>query len=97
MDAASYETELRRRDRRIAELEKALRQRDRRIEKLEKRLADLEAALGRRNEANASKKPRFTGDYSVGTQERKGRKRRKKKSAGRRSKEAKQPEVARTE
>ena len=53
--------------------------------------------MGRRSEANASKKPRFTGDYSVATQERKGRNRRKKKSTGRRSKEAKLPEVARTE
>lgn len=97
MDAAGYEKELQRRDRRIAELEEALRQRDRRIEKLEKRLADLEAALERRSEANASKKPRFSGDYSLGTQERKGQKRRKKRSTGRRPKESKLPEVARTE
>jgi transposase len=97
MDAAGYEKELQRRDRRIAELEEALRQRDRRIEKLEKRLADLEAALERRSEANASKKPRFTGDFSLGTQERKGHKRRKKRSTGRRRKESKLPEVARTE
>lgn len=97
MDAACYEKELRRRDRRIAELEEALRQRDQRIAKLEKRLADLEAALQRRSEANASKKPRFSGDCSVATQERKGQRRRKKRSTGRRPKEAKLPDVARTE
>ena len=63
MDAAAYEKELEWRDRRNAELEKALRQRDRRIAELEKRLADLEAALQRRSETNASKKPRFAEDY----------------------------------
>jgi transposase len=97
MDAAWYEKELERRDRRIAELEAKLSRRDQRIAELEKGLADLKATLGRRSESNASKKPRFTGDYSVGRQERKGRKRRKKRSTGRRPKETKLPEVARTE
>ena len=97
MDAAAYEKELERRDRRNAELEKALRQRDRRIAELEKRLADLEAALQRRSETNASKKPRFAEDYSVATQEKKRRKQRKKRSPGRRPKEVKLAEVARTE
>lgn len=97
MDAAWYEKELERRDRRIAELEDTLRRRDRRLAELEKELADLKAALQRRSEANASKKPRFRGDFSVGTQERKGRKRRKKRSPGRRPKEAKLAEVSRSE
>lgn len=97
MDAAWYEKEIERRDRRIAELEEKLRRSDQRMAKLEKELADLKAALQRRSEANASKKPRFKGDFSVGTQERKGRKRRKKRSPGRRPKEAKLPEVSRTE
>lgn len=97
MDAARYEKELERRDRRIAELEALLRRREQRIAELEKGLADLKATLERRSEANASKKPRFTGDFSVGTQERNRRKRRKKRSTGRRPKEAKLPEVARTE
>jgi predicted RNase H-like nuclease (RuvC/YqgF family) len=78
MDAAWYEKELERRDRRIAELEEKLSRRDQRIAELEKGLADLKATLERRSESNGSKKPRFTGDYSVGRQERKGRKRRKK-------------------
>jgi hypothetical protein len=97
MDAAWYEKELERRERRIAELEELLRRRDQRIADLEKGLADLKATLERRSEANASKKPRFTGDCSVGTQERKRQKRRKKRSTGRRPKETKLPEVARTE
>lgn len=97
MDAAAYKKELEWLERRNAELEKALLQRDRRIAELEKRLADLEAALQRRSETNASKKPRFAEDYSVGTQEKKGRKRRKKRSPGRRPKEVKLADVARTE
>ena len=55
MDAAWYEKELERRDRKIAELEEALRRRDQKLAKLEQELADLKAALQRRSEANASK------------------------------------------
>lgn len=97
MDAASYERELRQRDGRIAELEVLLRRRDAEIAELRRRLAELEAVLQRRVAANAAKKPRFAGDFSVSTQERKRRRRRKKRSPGRRLKEDKLCQVERTE
>jgi len=92
-----YEKELERRDRKIADLEELLRRRDKEMAELKKRVADLEATLQERAKANASKKPQFSGDYSLGTQEKKlDRKKRRKRSPGRRKKEVKLEQVEKT-
>lgn len=97
MTIVCNEKELERRDRRIAQLEDLLRRRDAEIATLEKKVADLEAVLKQRKEANASKKPRFVGDFSLRTQERKvEKKKRRKRSPGRRRKEAKLDQVEKT-
>jgi uncharacterized coiled-coil protein SlyX len=89
MKIAGLKKELRRRDRRIEELLETIRQQgetiDRQaieIDSLAKRLAELEATLNRRVEANASKKPSFVGNYSLSRQQE--RRNRKQKSPGRR-------------
>jgi len=79
------EKELRERDHRIDELLEIVRQQTEEIQRLKARVAELEAALGRRKEANASKPPQFSGNYSLNQQEKKQSRRRKKKSPGRRN------------
>ena len=97
MTTVCNEKELERRDRKIAQLEDLLRRRDAEIAALKKKVADLEAVLKRREEANASKKPRFSGDFSLRTQEKKvEKKKRRKRSPGRRRKEAKLVQVEKT-
>jgi transposase len=65
------------------------------IARLQGRVADLEAVLERKAQANRSKTPRFSGDYSLGSQERPKR-RRKKRSPGRRPKSQKLDQAQRT-
>lgn len=97
MTTICNEKEFQRRDRRIAQLENVLRRRDAEIAALKKKVAELEAVLKRREEANASKKPRFSGDFSLQTQEKKvEKKKRRKRSPGRRRKEAKLVQVEKT-
>ena len=102
----AYDTHSRRRD-----LEKELRERDRRIDdlletgrrqadeirRLKARIAELEAALGQRKEANASKPPKFSGNDSLSQQEKQRSGRRKKKSPGRRPNASKLSQVQRTQ
>jgi len=64
---------------------------------LKARIAELEAALGQRQEANASKPPKFFGNDSLGQQEKQRSGRRKKKSPGRRPNSEKLPHVQRTQ
>jgi hypothetical protein len=108
MKSAELKTELRRRDRQINDLLETVRrqaatiaqqaetiaQQAAEIERLTKKVADLEAALGRRVATNASKKPSFTGDYSLSRQQQTRRKR-KRKSPGRRPNADKQGLVGR--
>ncbi len=103
MKIAELKKELRRRDRRIEDLLKTNRQQaetiDRQsteLETLTKRLGELEATLHRRAEVNASKRPSFTGNYSLSRQQQTRRKR-KQKSPGRRPNAQKQEMVERTE
>jgi hypothetical protein len=57
----------------------------------------LEAALGQRKEANASKPPQFSGNDSLDQQEKKQSRHRMKKSPGRRPNSEKLPQVQRTQ
>ncbi len=70
MNVADLKKELRERDHRIDELLGVVQRQSAEIEQLKKRIAELEAALNHRAEANKSKKPRFSGDYSLSRQER---------------------------
>ena len=77
---SDVEKELRERDRRIGELLETVRRQEEEIQRLKARIVELEAVLGQRKEANASKPPRFSGNYSLGKQEKQRLGRRKKKS-----------------
>lgn len=91
------EKELHRRDQRIGELLETVRRQAEEIQRLNARIAELEAVLGQRQEANASKPPRFSGNYSLGEQEKQRSVRRKKKSPGRRPNSEKVSQVQRTQ
>ncbi len=91
------EKELRERDRRIDDLLEIVRRQAEEIERLKARIDELETALGLRKEANASKPPKFSGDYSLGRQEKQRSGRRRKKSPGRRPNSEKLSQVDRTQ
>ena len=63
------EKELCERDQRIDDLLESVREQAEEIERLKVRIAELEAVLGQRKEANASKPPKFSGNYSLSRQE----------------------------
>ena len=65
------EKELRERDQRIDELLEIVRQQTEEIQQLKARVVELEAALGQRKAANASKPPQFSGNYSLNQHEKK--------------------------
>lgn len=91
------EKELRERDQRIADLLEVVCQQAAEIQQLKRRITDLEAVVNHRKEANASKPPIFSGNYSLGQQEKKRSVRRKKKSPGRRPNSEKSSQVQRTQ
>jgi transposase len=98
MNVADLKKELRERDHRIDELLGIVQRQSAEIEQLKKRIAELETALNHRAEANKSKKPRFSGDYSLSRQEREfSAIKKRKKSSGRRSNSEKELLVGRTE
>src|SRR3954470_16642771 len=90
MDTSHLENQLRRRDQQIELMAEAIRRQERliaeqakQIARLQARITELESVLERKAQANRSKPPRFSGDYSLRSQERPTR-RRKKRSPGRR-------------
>src|SRR4051794_13173243 len=103
MDTSHLENQLRQRDRQIERMAETIRHQERiiaeqaqQIARLQARVTELECVLERRAQANRSKTPRFTGDYSLRSQERPTR-RRKKRSPGRRPKSQKLDRAQRTE
>ena len=97
MNVAELKKELRQRDQQIDELLETVRRQAAEIERLKEKIAGLEAALNCRAEANKSKKPRFSGDYSLSRQERERTSRKKTPSPGRRPNELKRSLIERTE
>ena len=91
------EQELRERDQQVDDLLDVVRRQADEIEQLKTRIAELEATLGQRKEANASKPPKFSGNYSLSQQEKQRSGRQKKKSPGRRPNSLKLPQVQRTQ
>ena len=91
------EKELRERDQRIDDLLKVVRRQAEETGRLKARIAELEAVLDRRKDANASKPPKFSGNYSLSQQEKQRSGRRKKKSPGRRPNASKLPQVQHTQ
>src|SRR3954466_3118842 len=103
MDASDLENQLRQRDQLIEQMAETIRRQERIIAEqaqliahLQGRVAELEGVLGRKAQANRSKPPRFSGAYSLRSQERPKR-RRKKRSPGRRPKSQKLDRAERTE
>jgi transposase len=92
-----WEKQLAERDRRIAELMGTVRQLTQENRRLQQRVDELEAVLGKRQQRNDSQPPRFSGDYSLATQERKRSRKRNKKSPGRTPNADKLERVQRTE
>src|SRR4051794_38761809 len=95
MDTSHLENPLRQRDQQIEQMAETIRRQEQilaeqaqQIERLQSRVTELESVLGRKAQANRSKPPRFSGDYSLRSQERPTR-RRKKRSPGRRPKSLK--------
>ena len=91
------EKELRERDQRIDDLLEVVRQQEEEIQQLKRRITELEAVVNQRKEANASKPPKFSGNYSLSRQDKQRSGRRKKKSPGRRPNSLKLPQVQRTQ
>jgi hypothetical protein len=103
MDVSHSENQLRQRDQLIEQMAETVRRQERIIAEqaqeialLQSRVAELESVLGRKAQANRSKTPRFSGDYSLRSQERPKR-RRKRRSPGRRPKSQKLDQAERTE
>src|SRR3954451_14972775 len=103
MDASDLENQLRQRDQLIEQMAETVRRQERIIAeqaqefaRLQGRVAELESVLGRKAQANRSKTPRFSGDYSLRSQERPKR-RRKRRSPGRRPKSQKLDQAERSE
>src|SRR3954463_6926329 len=95
MDTSHLENQLRQRDQLIEQMAETIRHQQQivaehaqEIDRLRGRIAELESVLERKVQANRSKTPRFSGDYSLRAQER-PRRRRKKRSPGRRPKSQK--------
>src|SRR3954449_9256417 len=103
MDTSHLENQLRQRDQQIEQMAETVRRQERiiaeqaqEIARLQGRVAELESVLGRKAQANRSKSPRFSGDYSLRSQERPKR-RRKRRSPGRRPNSQKLDQAQRTE
>jgi hypothetical protein len=103
MDTSHLENQLRQRDQQIEQMAETIRRQEQvlaeqaqQIERLQSRVTELESVLERKAQANRSKPPRFSGDYSLRSQERPGR-RRKKPSPGRRPKSQKLDQARRIE
>jgi transposase len=103
MDTSHLENQLRQRDQQIEQMAETVRRQERiiaeqaqEIARLQGRVAELESVLGRKAQANRSKTPRFSGDYSLRSQERPKR-RRKRRSPGRRPNSQKLDQAERTE
>src|SRR3954463_4213675 len=103
MDVSHSENQLRQRHQLIDQMAETVRRQERiiaeqaqQIAHLQGRVAELESVLGRKAQANRSKSPRFSGDYSLRSRER-PRRRRKKRSPGRRPKSQKLDQAGRTE
>src|SRR3954465_4720957 len=103
MATSHLENQLRQRDQQIEQMAETIRRQQQilaeqaqQIARLQARVTELESVLERKAQANRSKPPRFLGDYSLRSQERPTR-RRKKRSPGRRPKSRKLDQVQRTE
>src|SRR4051812_44138340 len=103
MDTSHLENQLRQRDQLIEQMAETIRRQEQiiaeqaqQIARLQGRVTELEGVLQRKAQANRSKPPRFSGDYSLRSQERTGR-RRQKRSPGRRPKSQKLDQAQRTE
>src|SRR3954452_19179901 len=103
MDTSHLENQLRQRDQLIERMAETIRHQQQllaeqaqEIARLQGRVAELERVLERRVQANRSKPPRFSGDYSLRSQERPTR-RRKKRSPGRRPNSQKLDQAQRIE
>src|SRR3954470_14630110 len=103
MDTSHLENQLRRRDQQIELMAEAIRRQERliaeqakQIARLQARITELESVLQRKAQANRSKPPRFSGDYSLRSQEQPTR-RRQKRSPGRRPKSQKLDQAQRIE
>jgi transposase len=103
MDTSHLENQLRQRDQQIEQMAETIRHQERiiaeqaqQIDRLQGRVAELESVLERKAQANRSKTPRFSGDYSLRSQER-SRRRRKRRSPGRRPNSQKLDQAERTE
>ena len=101
MDVYHSDNQLRLGDQLIEQMAETIRRQERiiaeqaqQIAHLQGRVAELESVLGRKAQANRSKPPRFSGDYSLRSQERPKR-RRKKRSPGRRPKSQKLDQAVR--
>lgn len=92
-----WEKQLQERDQRIEQLLEVIRQQAEEIQRLKDRVAELEAVLGKRQQANDSKPPKFSGDYSLTQQERQQTRQRRKKSPGRTPNQDKLDQVQRTQ
>src|SRR3954466_10866224 len=103
MDTSHLENQLRQRDQQIELMAETIRRQEQiiaeqaqQIERLQARVAELQSARQPKAQANRSKPPRFSGDYSLRSQEQPTR-RRKKRSPGRRPKAQKLDQAQRTE
>src|SRR3954466_8794398 len=103
MDTSHLENQLRQRDQQIELMAETIRRQEQiiaeqaqQIERLQARVAELQSARQPKAQANRSKMPRFSGDYSLRSQERPTR-RRKRRSPGRRPKSLKLDRAERTE
>src|SRR5919112_377195 len=103
METSHPENQLRQRDQRIELMAETIRRQERiiaqhaqEIARLEGRVTELESVLERKAQANRSKPPRSSGDYSLRSQER-PRRRRKERSPGRRPKSQKLDQAQRIE
>jgi transposase len=103
MDTSHLENQLRQRDQLIEQFAETIRRQQQiiaeqaqEIARLRSRVAELEGVLDREARANRSKAPRFSGDYSLRSQER-PRRRRKERSPGRRPRSLKLDQAQRIE
>src|SRR4051794_2217466 len=103
MDTSHLENQLRQRDQQIEQMAETIRHQERiiaeqaqQIDRLQGRVAESESLLERKAQANRSETPRFSGDYSLRSQGR-SRRRRKRRSPGRRPNSQKLDQAERTE
>ena len=85
MDTSDLENQLRQRDQLIELMAETIRRQQQilaeqvqEIARLQGRVAELERVLERKAQANRSKTPRFSGDYSLRSQERPTRRRKRR-------------------